>query len=139
MKIVKRLIIVFLCMFIFVACATQRPVLYPNDILREEGSEVAQAAIDDCMRLAAQYSAAGNNGSEIAQKTAENAVVGGASGAAAGAVFGNAGKGAAAGAAGAGAATVTRGFLRSKKPDPVFRRFVERCLREKGYEPIGWN
>ena len=24
-------------------------------------------------------------------------------------------------------------------PSPVYKRFVDRCLREKGYDPIGWN
>ena len=135
----KRLNIVSLCLFFFIACAPQRPVLYPNYTLRAEGSEAGQAAIDDCIRLAGKYGAEGNEGSKVARDSAENAAVGGAAGAAAGSVYGNVGKGAGAGAAGAGAATVTRGLLRSNKPDPVFRSFVERCLREKGYEPIGWD
>jgi hypothetical protein len=136
---VKILIIVALCLFFFIACAPQRPVLYPNYTLRAEGSEAGQAAIDDCIRLAGKYGAKGNERSKVAKDSAENAAVGGAAGAAAGAVYGNVGKGAGAGAAGAGAATVTRGLLRSNKPDPVFRSFVERCLREKGYGPIGWD
>ena len=115
----KGLIVVSLCLLFFVACAPQRPVLYPNHTLRVEGSEAAQAAIDDCIRLAGKYGASGNKGSKIANDSAENAAVGGAAGAAAGAV--------------------TRGLLRSNNPDPVFRSFVERCLREKGYEPIGWD
>ena len=135
----KILTLVSLCLFFFIACAPQRPVLYPNYTLRSEGSEAGQAAIDDCIRLAGKYGAKGNEGSKIAKDSAENAAVGGAAGAAAGAVFGDVGRGAGAGAAGAGAATVTRGLLRSNNPDPVFRRFVETCLRKKGYEPIGWD
>ena len=65
--------------------------------------------------------------------------MGGAAGGAAGAVVGRPGRGAAAGAAGAGAGTLTREVIRSGDPDPIFRSFVEKCLREKGYEPIGWR
>jgi hypothetical protein len=34
---------------------------------------------------------------------------------------------------------LVRGALTSGDPDPVFRNFVDRCLREKGYDPIGWR
>jgi hypothetical protein len=30
-------------------------------------------------------------------------------------------------------------MLNSGKPDPVFKKFVEQCLRDKGYQPIGWR
>ena len=47
--------------------------------------------------------------------------------------------GAGAGAAGGAAGALTRGVIRSGDPDPVYQRFVEKCLRDKGYEPIGWR
>jgi len=56
-----------------------------------------------------------------------------------GAVLGGVGKGAAAGAAGGAAGALTRGVIHAGDPDPTFRRFVEKCLRDKGYEPIGWR
>lgn len=124
---------------ILASCATKRPVLYPNAYFIKVGDEVALQDIDDCMRLASQYHVQRQKSGEIAEDTAKGAVVGGASGAAAGAVVGRTGKGAAAGAAGAGAAVFTRGLLRSREPDPVYRSFVERCLSKKGYEPIGWR
>jgi outer membrane lipoprotein SlyB len=49
-----------------------------------------------------------------------------------GLVTGNVGRGAAAGAAGGGAASMTRGMLNPGKPDAVFKKFVEQCLRDKG-------
>ena len=49
------------------------------------------------------------------------------------------GKSAAAGAAGGAAHGVTRGVFDTAEPDPVFKRFVHRCLSEKGYEIIGWQ
>lgn len=91
------------------------------------------------MRLAAEYGTKSDSGEKVAKGTAAGAAVGGAAGAAVGAVFGNAGRGAAAGAAGGAAGALTRGIIHSGQPDPVFRRFVEKCLREKGYEPIGWK
>ncbi|MBC8414742.1 MAG: hypothetical protein ISR96_08035 [Nitrospira sp.] len=139
MKSLNTYIIVCLCLGLFASCATQRPVLYPNHTLKEQGGEAAQAAVDECMRLAAEYGAEGSAGSELAKDAAGNAAVAGAAGAAAGAVLGNIGKGAAAGAAGAGAATLASGLFRSNKPDPVFRSFVERCLIEQEYSPIGWK
>jgi len=123
----------------FLGCAQQRPVLYPNYHLKQVGNDVAQADIDDCMHLAAEHGEKSSSGEKVARNTATGAAVGGATGAAVGAVLGSAGRGAAAGAAGGGVGALTRGILRSGKPDSVFRRFVEKCLREKGYEPIGWR
>ena len=32
-----------------------------------------------------------------------------------------------------------RGLLRSRGPDAAYRAYLNRCLREFGYEPIGWR
>lgn len=32
-----------------------------------------------------------------------------------------------------------RGMRASRNPDPIERRFVEECLAERGYKPIGWR
>ncbi len=127
------------CVFFLLACSQKRPVLYPNYHLEQVGNEVAQADIDECMRLAAEHGATSSSSGKVAKGTTKGAAVGGAGGAAAGAVLGSAGRGAAAGAAGGAAIALTRGIFRSREPDPVFRRFVEKCLRDKGYEPIGWK
>jgi hypothetical protein len=121
------------------ACADKRPVLYPNAHLQQVGSEVSQRDIEACIQYAKDSGAAGDKGTEIAKDTAGGAAVGGAVGAAAGAVLGNLGRGAAAGTAGGAAGGLTRGILKSGDPDTVFKNFVDRCLREKGYEPIGWK
>jgi hypothetical protein len=122
------------------ACAhSQRPVLYPNEHLKQVGNDQAQADIDDCMRLATEYGADSSAGGRVAKQTAGGAIIGGAVGAAAGAVLGNVGRGLAAGAAGGAAGGLARGALSSDQKDPVFRQFVDRCLHEKGYEPIGWR
>ena len=134
-----QFVILSIYLIIFTACAAQRPVLYPNSILQEVGIAASESDIDDCILLAREHGAVSDKSREIAKDAAENATVAGVAGAAAGAVYDNVGKGAAAGAAAAGAATLTRGLFRSKEPDSLFRGFVERCLREKGYEPVGWK
>jgi hypothetical protein len=121
------------------ACADKRPVLYPNAHLQQVGNEVAQKDIDACIQYAKDSGAASGKEAEIAKDTAGGAAVGGAVGAATGAVLGSLGRGAAAGAAGGAAGGLTRGILKSGDPDPVFKNFVDRCLRERGYEPIGWK
>ncbi len=121
------------------SCASQRPVLYPNAHLKYVGKEAAKADTDECIQLAIDYGAREDSGARVAQDTAKGAAVGGAAGTAVGAVTGNAGRGAAAGAAGGGAASMTRSMLNSGKPDSVFKKFVDQCLRDKGYQPIGWR
>ena len=120
-------------------CGSKRPVLYPNYQLNKMGHEAAEADIDHCMELARTYGADTQVAGDVAKDTATGAAVGGATGAAVGAVLGGVGRGAAAGAAGGAAGALTRGVIQSGDPDPTFRRFVEKCLRDKGYEPIGWR
>jgi outer membrane lipoprotein SlyB len=121
------------------SCASQRPVLYPNAHLKHVGKEAARADTDECIQLAIDYGAKEDSGARVATDTAKGAAVGGAGGAAVGAVRGNAGLGAAAGAAGGGAVSMTRSVLNSGNPGPVFKKFVDQCLRDKGYQPIGWR
>jgi hypothetical protein len=120
-------------------CAAKRPVLYPNAHLNTVGNDVAQRDIDDCINFARNAGADSDKSADIAKNTVGGAAIGAAVGAATGAVFGNVGRGAAAGAAAGGAGGLTRSAINSNEPDPVFRNFVERCLREKGYDPIGWR
>jgi outer membrane lipoprotein SlyB len=123
----------------FFGCTAKRPVLYPNYHLTTAGQAAAEADIEYCLELARDYGAGAGKGEQIAKDTATGSAVGGATGAAVGAVAGDFGKGAAAGAAGGAAGALTRSVIRSGDPDPIYRRFVEKCLREKGYEPIGWK
>ena len=115
---------------VMAGCASQRPVLYPNQHVRNVGSGTADRDIDECMRQAEAYvSSHGRVGT---------AVEGAATGAATSATIG-----AAAGAAGGAAAGATRGLMHglfdNRGPAAVYKNFVNRCLREKGYDPIGWD
>jgi hypothetical protein len=128
------------------SCSSQRPVLYPNQQLQRVGSGAADRDINECMERAEQYISSGGGSDTLEQAAVgggAGATIGAAAGAAGGAVWGHAGTGAAAGAAGGGAAGVTRGLIRGltrkRSPSPVYKSFVNRCLREKGYDPIGWQ
>jgi hypothetical protein len=123
------------------ACAAPRPVLYPNEHLRAVGSQAAERDIAECRRLAeaAGATAAGARGDAAAGGAVTGGAVGGAAGAAGGAVVGAAGRGAAVGAASGATAGLLRGLFRSSGPSPAYRNVVDRCLAERGYEPMGWE
>jgi uncharacterized protein YcfJ len=119
------------------ACAT-RPIVYPNEKLRQSGQVAVQADTDACLAEADEYLESGRV-PELAKQTGGGAVVGGAVGAAVGAVRGSVGRGAAAGAAGGAAGGFVNGLWHWRDPDPVEKRYVERCLAERGYDVIGWR
>ncbi len=118
----------------------QRPVLYPNQKVTSSSRALVERDVDECMRLGKEYVRGYHRTGEVALRTTRNAAIAAATGAAISAVAGgNAGTGAAIGAAGAGTATVAKEITSSAEPDPMFKNFVERCLRDKGYEVMGWR
>jgi hypothetical protein len=120
-------------------CATQRPVLYPNATLEERGMAAAQRDVDECMARANAYVKGESATGKVAAGTVGGAAAGGVVGAAGGAVVGEVGRGAGVGAATGATAGLLHGIFGARRPDPVTRAFVERCLRERGLEPIGWR
>lgn len=127
-----------LLLLLAAACASPRPVLYPDERLKTIGEAAAKADIDDCLAQAKAYLKA-NPMKPIARRTGWGSAVGAAMGAVAGAITGNIGdavaSGAAIGAVGGGA----QGIAESATPDQVQRAFTQRCLAEKGYSVIGWR
>ena len=134
-----RLAISFTIVFSCLACAAKRPILAPNEHLQEMGPEAAQREVDECVRTAAEAGPGAARGKQMAGQTAGGAVVGAAAGAVAGAISGGPGLGAAAGAAGGATAGLLRGLFGSSELDAGQQRYVEDCLRQKGYNPIGWQ
>ncbi len=129
-------------------CAAKRPTLYPNEKYNTVGKAMADQDIADCEAKADEFVKTGGVNSQMAKDAAKNtaggAVVGAAGGAVGGAIGGNVGEGAAVGAVSGATAgligTLLGGFFSGGSgPDPVYANFVETCLREKGYQPIGWN
>ena len=133
-----------LFIFLFVtiwlcACATSQPVLYPNEHAKEVGDQQVRQDIDECLQLAKDSGAKSNGAGEVAKGTAGSATEGAATGAATGAVTGNPATAAAVGAINRGLSRFFSGMKRAKEPSPAFKQIVERCLIDKGYEPVGWK
>ena len=122
-----------------VGCSATRPVLYPNPHYEFVGATAAEADVEECMAFAEEHGHEPDQSDEVARKTAVGGAVGAAGGAAVGAVFGSAGRGAAAGAVGGAVGSLRSGLMSSNQPEPVFKRFVEQCLADRGYRPIGWE
>jgi len=134
----RFLIIAFISL---VGCARPRPVLYPNNHFEQVGQERADQDVAECEEWADEYVSQTNAGGKVVGQTAAGGAIGAASGAVGGAIAGSAGLGAAIGAA----VGATQGFLvglfraGSSDPSPAYQNFVNRCLKERGYEPMGWD
>jgi hypothetical protein len=129
------------------ACSSLKPTLYPNEQYNRVGAAKADEDIAACQAQAEEFvktgGATGPRAAEAARNTGVGAAVGAASGAVGGAIGGNVGEGAAVGAASGATAgllgTMFGWMFQRSEPDPTYRAFVEKCLRDKGYEPIGWQ
>ena len=77
--------------------------------------------------------------STVAGSTAVGGGVGGATGAVGGAISGGVGLGAAVGAAMGATVGLFRGLFRASEPTPAYKSFMNRCLKDRGYESIGWE
>ena len=136
-----RLMIAIPFALLAAGCASPEPVLYPNAHLEAVGQAEAERDIEDCQARAEAYgaSAKDDKGAKVAGSTAAGGGAGAATGAVGGAVLGTPGTGAAVGAATGATAGLVRGLFKPREPSQVHKRFVEKCLRDRGYEPIGWD
>jgi hypothetical protein len=139
MNVIKFLAVMAITIPLLSACATSQPILYPNDHAKEVGDTQVRKDINECTQLAKDSGAKSNGGTEVAKETAGSASEGAATGAATGAVTGNPGTAAAVGAISRGMGRFFAGMHRSKDPSAAYKNIVERCLIDKGYEPIGWK
>ena len=117
----------------------QRPQLYPNAHYSRVGVEQAQMDINDCMYRADHGAPQDSVAKDAAINTLGGAAAGAALGAIGGAIAGNAGTGAAAGAALGGTVGAGKTVVDSSKPQESYQGYVNACLRERGYEVIGWR
>jgi hypothetical protein len=123
------------------ACSSHKPILYPNEHYREVGAEAAEADIKDCMALAKEAGASPSQGKsgQVATNTVGGGAIGSAGGAVGGAIRGHPGQGAMIGAASGATVGFLRGLLRKPAPSGAYKQYVDRCLRERGYDPTGWE
>lgn len=128
-------------MLLVAGCAASKPILYPNAHLQQVGEEVAARDIDECREMAndAGATASQGKGGQVAGSTAAGGAIGSASGAVGGAVVGHAGRGAMVGAAAGATGGFLRGLFRRSPPSNAYKQFVQRCLKERGYDPVGWE
>ena len=123
-------------------CAGPKPILYPNAHYQRVGESVAQSDIEGC-RVAADAAGANRDPDKVtraARSAAAGGAIGGAAGAAGGAVVGHAGRGAGVGAASGAAAALMRSLLFQRKTtSQAHISYVNRCLQDLGYEPVGWQ
>jgi outer membrane lipoprotein SlyB len=123
----KKLLILSLAFTI--GCASKAR-LYPNAKYKQVGEAQANADIAQCERESEQY---------LSDTKSKQVAQGAGSGAALGAVVGLLGggvRGAARGAVGGAAVGATAGAI---SPDQLKRRYVMKCLGDKGYEVLGYD
>ena len=133
--------IALVCFFMMLAgCGPKRPVFYANEHYASVGDRQARIDTDQCMAEAKAHGADTEAGQKVASRAAKAAVLGAATSTVVSAVLGgDIGRAAGAGAAGGATAGAVHGAFEANDPDQVFKRYVERCLKEKGYEVIGWR
>ncbi len=123
-------------------CASYRPIVDENEKFQKVGSAVAEQDIDDCTSRANNYLEKHN--SEMMQKNAGRAAVGGAAIGGAIGLLTNGVKGGIVGAGlgagvGAGSSAIGDASKNKLKPDEVKQRYISKCLAKKGYDVIGWK
>ena len=117
----------------------QMPQLYPNTHYQKVGTERARMDIDNCMYRADQGAPQGSVAKDAAVNTLGGAAAGAALGAIGGAITGSPGTGAAVGAATGATLGVGKTIYDKSKPAETYKGYVEACLRERGYDVIGWQ
>jgi outer membrane lipoprotein SlyB len=133
-----RKILFLFSMVCLTGCAAASPVLYPNPHLQKVGDVQAHKDIAECRTLADEY-VKSDAGIAAAKSTAAGAAGGAVIGGAAGAVTRNLGRGIGVGAATGAASGLVHSIFKGSEPSPVYKNFVNQCLQEKGYQPIGWQ
>ena len=137
-----KLVIMFCSVILTLAgCSTPKPILYPNDHYKLVGEEHAQQDIEECQVEAEKAGATPATGKakQVAKDTAITTGIGAAAGAVGGAIFGAAGSGAAVGAASGAVWGLLGSAFRTSGPSEAHKGYVLRCLKDKGYDPTGYN
>lgn len=120
-----------------------KPVFYPNATLTKVGQDVAHQEAETCIALAKGAGlTAEENDNAVAHGAAKGAAVGGVAGAVNALVHGRGVErtvesGAAGAAVGGSAGAVAGAF--HEKPSGTYRHYVQHCLKDKGFDVIGWN
>ena len=125
-------------LWLLTACATNRPVLYSTGGAAPIGADVTIAECEQLATAAGAHAGGGQLG-DTARNTAKGAAAGAATGAIGGAFAGQAARGAGIGAVTGIAATLISSLFNAPAPNPAYRAYVERCLKDRGFDPVGWQ
>ena len=136
-----RPVAIIVSVILFQLPCAPKPILYPNAHYKDVGQESADRDIEECTQMAKDAGATPSQGKtgQVAGNTAAGGAVGSAAGAVGGAVVGHPGRGATVGAASGATAGFLRGLFRRSPPSNAYKQFVQRCLKERGYDPVGWE
>jgi uncharacterized protein YcfJ len=119
-----------------------RPVFYPNATLNRVGEAQAQSDSDQCSSNAKNAGLTPDEkDNAVARGAVKGAAIGGTVGAVSALVRGHpvqAVENGVAGAAVGGAAGAVAGSFH-EKANATYRHYVQRCLKDLGYDVIGWN
>ncbi|WP_395168500.1 cell envelope biogenesis protein OmpA [Piscirickettsia salmonis] len=136
-----RYVVPVLVAAMLVGCAST-PKLYPNAKYKRVGKAVVQQDINVCTQEADEYLQS-SKAKQVLKGAGTGAAVGAAGGAAVGVVSGlisgNWSSILGSTAVGAGVGAAAGGTAAGISPDQLKRRYVNRCLVNKGYEVLGWS
>jgi outer membrane lipoprotein SlyB len=127
---------------VLAGCATtEKPVLYPNSHYRAVGKTASERDIQECIQLSRDHEVNEKRDGKVGQSAAAGAAIGGAAAGAWGLVRDpdDALERAAAGAAAGAAGGAVKGAVRSSETSSLYKKFVQRCLTDLGYDVIGWQ
>lgn len=129
-----KLITIIILTSLITSCAS-KPVLYPNQKLKSVGKEQANSDVDYCLEDADAFLET-SKAKQIMGNAGKGSIIGAVAGGVTGALTGDFGGALARGALVGGAVGGTAGAI---SPDQLKRRYVNLCLKERGYRVIGWN
>lgn len=125
---------ILVALMLLSSCAS-KPVLYPNKKLESVGKEAAQKDVDACLAKADQFLES-DKGKQILKSAGKGSFVGAAMGAVTGLLFGDFKRAVTSGAVVGGAAGAAG---ESISPDRLKQAYTNRCLKEQGYDVMGWD
>jgi hypothetical protein len=137
----RHCILLVIMLLNLAACSTPKPILYPNIHYQQVGETGAAQDIEQCSAMAKEAGAKSGQGKpgQVAGGVVGGGAIGSAAGAVGGAVIGHPGRGAMVGAASGATGGLLRSVFRKSPPSEAYKQFVHRCLKERGYDPVGWE
>jgi outer membrane lipoprotein SlyB len=130
MKLSKKILTHLFFALALASCSStpSRPTLYPNQTLKDRGTQVSQADIDQCLKEANAYLET-PEGQKLERSNNSPSI-----GTSVGFGFGGGGSG-----IGLGIGLGNGGERRLSGEEQVRRNFTNQCLVNKGYQIVGWE